>query len=331
MLVNIIGGLGNQMFCYAFALAMRERGYEVLLNASGHKAKKNWRLEITNFHLSLPLTRDFKSIQRYLIKHDKLLPLKFICSKCSYALRGIPSFRPSGFTLYKHAYFENDGLSENEVLRAFQSDGFHPHALPLGYFQNLVYFEGIESAIKRDFTPKTPLSVHNLALKERIAATPQSISLHIRLGDYLIDGTFTRLGSGYYNHALRIMREKLRERFGANATSAHIFVFSNDIAWCEENLPKFVDFSGFGVEFIKGNAESNAYEEMALMRACQHNIIANSTFSWWAAYLNDNPHKIVIMPRHFISDTRRIPRYGDLNFKDSIALCHTWIPLAESR
>ena len=79
----------------------------------------------------------------------------------------------------------------------------------------------------------------------------------------------------------------------------YIFVFSNDIEWCEKNLFSLVDFSGCDVDFVKGNSEGNAAEEMELMRSCKHGIIANSTFSWWAAYLMDNSNKKIIMPTQF--------------------------------
>lgn len=104
----------------------------------------------------------------------------------------------------------------------------------------------------------------------------------------------------------------------------HIFIFSNDIEWCEKNLCNLLDFKGCHIEFVKANGEGNAAEEMELMRACKHAVIANSTFSWWASYLIDNPDKQIIMPTQVFNDTRRIPKSNMLAKKGYILIDPFW-------
>ena len=110
--------------------------------------------------------------------------------------------------------------------------------------------------------------------------------LHIRRGDYL-NSDYANLCEGtYYDDAIKSIKAKLKK--------PHIFIFSNDILWCERNfLAILSDEAKKGVEFefVKNNGEDSAVQEMELMRSCQNAIIANSTFSWWTGYLIDNPQK----------------------------------------
>lgn len=185
----------------------------------------------------------------------------------------------------------------------------------MGIFSGFALYEGART-LPLDFTLIPPLRDDNQIIKQKILRTNSSVFLHIRLGDYLESGTYSRLGVSYYQKALEVMKTKI--------DNPYIFVFSNDINWCEKYLTQYVDFSGCGVEFVKGNTEGNAAEEMELMRSCQHAIIANSTFSWWAAYLMENPNKVVIMPKYFFNDSRRIPRYDMLALKDWVIIDNVW-------
>lgn len=316
----MVGGLGNQMFCYAFAKVMEQKGYELILDATGYDSSggggKNIRLlEIEHFNLSIPLCKDFYKIQSYLIKNDPLATMRYYLKRMRLVLKGRFSRYPNLYQCYKHTYYENLGTEKDYVLEAFLKDSFHIHALPWGYFQNLHYLKGVDS-LALDFKLISPLRDSNQIIKQKILHTTSSVFLHIRMGDYLEGGTFSRLGVGYYQKALEVMKTKI--------DNPYIFVFSNDINWCEKYLTQYVDFSGCGVEFVKGNTEGNAAEEMELMRSCQNAIIANSTFSWWAAYLMENPNKVVIMPKYFFNDSRRIPRYDMLALKDWVIIDNVW-------
>lgn len=145
-----------------------------------------------------------------------------------------------------------------------------------------------------DFSLKIPLDSPNQIWKDKILSSKNSVFLHIRRGDYLSaeNAIFVRLDKGYYNGALRLIREKIGR--------IHLFVFSNDMVYCKENLSEFLDSNLCDeIDFVEGNGEDNATFELELMKSCQNAIIANSTFSYWAAYLMNNPRKIIVAPSEF--------------------------------
>ncbi|MFA7284753.1 MAG: alpha-1,2-fucosyltransferase, partial [Candidatus Absconditabacterales bacterium] len=110
-----------------------------------------------------------------------------------------------------------------------------------------------------------------------------SIGLHVRRGDYVGSALGGICDKTYYENAIEFIKSKVQ-----NPT---FFIFSNDIQRCKDNLK-----TGDKSHFIDGNKGENAYKDMVLMSHCKHNIIANSSFSWWGARLNNNPEKIVIAP-----------------------------------
>ncbi|MGX2982573.1 alpha-1,2-fucosyltransferase [Helicobacter sp. 23-1045] len=184
-----------------------------------------------------------------------------------------------------------------------------------GYWFSTEYLK--DSAILAEFTLKSPLSKANQTLKNRILNTQDSAFLHIRRGDYLAIENCANLCVGrYYEGAISFLKKRVK--------NPHIFIFSNDILWCRAHfLATLSDETKAGVEFefVANNGEGNAAQEMELMRACKHAITANSTFSWWAGFLMENPQKIVIMPNRYFNDGREFSK-GDIaiNFKGSVML-----------
>lgn len=295
--VEFIGGLGNQMFIYAFAKAIEQKGLSVCLSTHNydvmqereallkeeldkpteHRDVRN--LEILSFDLSLPLDFDLKEEFRKRLKRSMVAK---IAKRLSYRL----------YLRLSQVFYEGEWI--------FQNDSFpfliNPNSHLSGYFQELRYFEHIRSLLVRDFKLKNPLSLRNQSLKEKIANTPNSCFLHIRRGDYLYDEhwMFVELGSIYYENAIEIIKSYIK--------CPNFFIFSNEISWCKQNFlqnlsPEALDGANF--YFVDQNKEGNAVEEMELMRACQNGIIANSTFSWWAGYLIENPSKVIVTPTHF--------------------------------
>lgn len=192
---------------------------------------------------------------------------------------------------------------------------FANNAYVCGCFQNLEYFSALKDTLQKDFRLKTPLSAANARLKEKILQTPDSVFLHIRRGDYLNLWHFIELGSAYYNNALREIKARVQR--------PNVFVFSNDILWCEQHFLQSLDSKvreGVRFEFVRGNSETNAAEEMELMRSCKHAIIANSTFSWWAAYLIGYKDKVVCMPRYIFCN----PHYAPNDLANYLQ-CPGWI------
>ena len=157
-----------------------------------------------------------------------------------------------------------------------------------GFWQSEEYFKEIKNIIVEDFEFRAQPFGLNLELAQKIVSS-NSVSLHIRHGDYLTNPR-TRNFHGvcsleYYLTCINKIKDQAKDPL--------FFVFGDDLEWAKKNLPGDV-----ALIFVEHNVgTSNYYEDLRLMSLCRHNIIANSTFSWWGAYLNQNPHKIVLAPK----------------------------------
>jgi hypothetical protein len=154
-----------------------------------------------------------------------------------------------------------------------------------GYWQNEKNFMNIRSRVLDAFTFSEFESNNNkklsTVLKEEI-----SVSCHIRRGDYLLEPNFCVCTPDYYERAIALMNERVNPSIYC--------IFSDDIAWCKENISTIV--GNRRIVFVDWNKGENSYRDMQLMSLCKHNIIANSSFSWWGAWLNQNPNKVVMAP-----------------------------------
>lgn len=153
-----------------------------------------------------------------------------------------------------------------------------------GFWQSEKYFKTIEDILRKDLVLKESLSSASESLAARMRSA-HSISLHVRRGDYLANKTQGPCSRDYYERAVARIAERV--------PNPEFFIFSDDIAWAKDALS-----IGFPVTFVSG-AGIPDYEEMVLMSTCAHHIIANSSFSWWGAWLNQNPNKIVIAPKQW--------------------------------
>lgn len=176
-----------------------------------------------------------------------------------------------------------------------------------GWWQSEKYFLDIEDILRKEFTLKNPLGKNSAAWKEKILSSNCAVSLHVRHGDYLKYGV-------RYNHRLLSSEHytKCVNKLEENVSDITIFVFSDDIKWCREHLKLCAH-----MEFVE-NCE-HSFEEMYLMSLCKHNIISQSTFAWWGAWLNQNPEKKVFAPYPW----HMIKPYG----KDIISEKWTVIPI----
>jgi hypothetical protein len=153
-----------------------------------------------------------------------------------------------------------------------------------GYFQAYKYVQEVEQQLRTELRLREAPSGKNIETLNEIHSCECAVSLHIRLGDYKVDhGGRSLLPITYYQRAIQAMNDRLR-----NPT---YFIFSDEIDFARECLPKFER-----MVFVDHNNEEAAHEDLRLMSACRHHIIANSTFSWWGAWLNPNTEKIVFYP-----------------------------------
>lgn len=156
-----------------------------------------------------------------------------------------------------------------------------------GLWQSELYFKEIDATIRKDFVFKEPMEGKNLELAQWLSKVDNTVSLHVRRGEFAKDPGYSQsIGTcdmDYYERAINHMNEHVKD--------AKYIVFSDDIEWSRENLPL-----GKDEIFVDYNMTSHHYRDMQLMSLCKHNIIANSTFSWWGAWLNANKDKIVIAP-----------------------------------
>ncbi|MCZ7675008.1 MAG: alpha-1,2-fucosyltransferase [Roseovarius sp.] len=170
--------------------------------------------------------------------------------------------------------------------------GFNPRFFDLpdntylhGYWQSPRYFGRSDARLRDDLAMTTPLDAANADMAARIAAAPVSVSVHVRRGDYVGDGAFAACTPGYYRTAI----DHVAGRVGQAPTC---FVFSNDPGWARENLSL-----GHETVIVDLNDEKAGHFDMYLQSLCDHNIIANSTFSWWGAWLNATSGRIVVAPK----------------------------------
>lgn len=183
---------------------------------------------------------------------------------------------------YNKHHFREDGFeSFNEKVLTLPDNTYLD-----GYFQSDKYFREYADIIQSDFEVSVPASIQNHKIIQQIKSV-NAVSLHIRRGDYVKNSTTQALhglcNAEYYKNAVAYIAEKIENPV--------FFIFSDDIDWAKENMK-----TGYEQYYIDFNDASQNYEDLRLMSKCKHHIIANSTFSWWGAWLNPSNEKIVTMP-----------------------------------
>jgi hypothetical protein len=191
------------------------------------------------------------------------------------------------------AAFRREGLVVEPYFHHWQEIKNVPSDCYLtGYWQSEKYFLEVATQMRGDFSFRLPLENQNAELAKQINQV-NAVSLHVRRGDYANNSKTTEkhglCSLDYYQVAIRYVTERV--------TPPHFFVFSDDIAWVKNNLK--IDFPHQYIDFNHG-AES--YNDMRLMSMCKHHIIANSSFSWWGAWLNPRKDKIVVAPKHWFAN-----------------------------
>jgi len=270
--IRIYGGLGNQMFQYALYIAFRERGIRTRLSflrflyEPHHHGLELWKA------FDLPLSMSQRVGCELMVKGEPF----YRNGLCEWLFRVIiPRFEAAGRIFYR----DKEEFSYDPLV--FQQEG----SLIEGIWQVENYFKACRSELLREFRFRLSPAPEIRALVEKLQST-SSVSLHIRRGDYYSNdyaGTHSVLDTlAYYRNAINYIRERV--------TSPEFFVFSDDIPWVKEHLP-LADAT-----YVDQNRGDRSFLDMYLMTLCRHNITANSTFSWWGAWLNTNAGKIVTIP-----------------------------------
>jgi hypothetical protein len=294
--IQLNGGLGNQMFQYALGRTLSlKNNCELILDTSILAQKTNSKVEIVrDFELEI-FNIVAKVASKSELKEYKPILLKIINSLV-YRL-GFP-----GITLSNY-YIEQQFSFNKKVLKAAKN------CFLSGYWQSQLYFESIASVIIEDFQfPIIDDSINLYFLSE--IKKSNSVSIHLRRGDFLNVNTHNIHGTcslEYYQGAISYIKSKI--------INPVFFIFSDDIPWVKSN----VNFEA-QTHFVSGNVLKKSYIDMQLMSYCKHNIIANSSFSWWGAWLNTNIEKIVIAPQVWFSDKKMESQTKDL-------IPNTWIRL----
>lgn len=274
-IVNILGGLGNQMFQYALALALEKHlGTEVEVRIDP-RALRGYPI-----HNGYELKRVFDvKIPEATVREVTRIAYPFLNYHVWQLCRLLPKRRTMKY--------EWKSMAFDERIFAGCNDEYL-----IGYWQTERYFHPVRQAVLAAFT-FPPFETESLNAKlENELRQRCSVSIHIRRGDYLkISNTSGICTIDYYRKAISKIKELV--------TPDIYVIFSDDIEWCKEQFYSIIGDTE--IKFVNWNKGKDSYRDMQLMSLCKHNIIANSSFSWWGAWLNQTPRKSVIAPSRWMN------------------------------
>ena len=283
VIVKIIGGLGNQMFQYAYAKALEQKGHEVKIDISAFETYKlhgGYQLDKYNIDLDSSIKDE----------NDKFYKNTFFYKV----------LRRFGMD-FSRRIKEKSLLFDKKLLEIDDNSYLD------GYFQCEKYFKDIREIILKQFTINQDISNYTKEIKNKIQNSQNSCSLHIRRGDFVNSTNINIHGAcdiEYYKKAMKYLEEKV--------VNINYFIFSDDIEWVKENL------AIQNAIYIDSKEKRIPHEDIYLMSLCKNNIIANSSFSWWGAWLNQNEKKMVIAPKRWFADDKLESQSKDI-------VCDSWV------
>jgi hypothetical protein len=269
--VVLLGRTGNNLFQYALGQVLaRKHGVPLVMDASWFN-QQGWR-EVSHF-LTLPLNA--KIVRRFSLATRAL---RNITGKHYWEYRGEPIIRES----------IDDQKFDSSILES------PSNCTIFGYFQSPLYFASIAELLRSELNG---LLTENIgvspALRDKLSS-PSSIAVHVRRGDYLLNPTFDVCNQSYY----KIGMTRLRERI----PGAHFHIFSDDPVWCRS------EFKSHDVEVMEFSPDRvNPLHDLHLMSLASHHLIANSTYSWWGAWLGLKPGQTVMMPDRWYAGGTKAP------------------------
>lgn len=273
IIVKLYGGLGNQMFQYALGRHLAElRGDTLKLDISFFKDYDLHKYSLSPLNIIENIATPEES-ERLEYTRTGLL------SRLIRWASGMRSEKTPAYHQEKNLY-----LFDPQILK-LDGDIYLD-----GYWQNGRYLKGIEEVLYKEFTPRSEQVGRNRELAEMIASS-NSVNLHIRRGDYVSDTKTNRYHGtcdlDYYHRGAKLMAERVGD--------PHFFIFSDDKDWVSVNLEL-----PYPMTFVDNNDATTDYEDLRLMTQCKNHIIANSTFSWWGAWLSGNEDKVIIGPERWV-------------------------------
>jgi hypothetical protein len=273
IIVRLYGGLGNQLFQYSTARRLaHDFGVSLMLDL-GSLGKKAENVTPRSYEL-----------WRYPIEAGILSPFKTKLAKLyrNRMIKRLPIPRP--WKVYREKFFHFDP----NLLEA---------GCPVyldGYWQSHKYFESIRRTLETELKPSQPMSSDD----SRVYYAMQncnSVSIHVRRGDYIslkaAAATHGTCSLHYYKQAIELIASKIE--------SPKFFVFSDDPEWIVKNI-----HTNYPIEYVTHNGPDSAFQDLRLISHSQHQIISNSSFGWWGAWLNTNPSKVVVAPAIWFLDNR---------------------------
>lgn len=277
VIVRLEGGLGNQLFQYAAGQAIAQRhNVPLKLDESGFEKTRKRKYALDSFRISATLATA-GDVARLTGSNGNGIGRRL----ANRTQRWLPYYRRSVFVEQHFQFDPNFSRARSDVYL-------------IGYWQSEKYFEAVAPLLRKEFTLNSELDHDNHAMASQIEQT-ESVSVHIRRGDYVSDENTSRYHGScsltYYQDAVEMIeRTVVRPEF---------FVFSDDIEWARQNLR--LDHP---VVYVSRNGAARDYEDLRLMSLCKHHIIANSSFSWWSAWLSQHPEKKVIAPAKWFDEAQ---------------------------
>ena len=267
IIVNLAGGFGNQMFCYALAYAMfKEKKALLFIDTSMQDNGIARDLEILNLNIS------YDGRVTYPIKKDLF----------SRAL-GNKLRKKMALGLITKGYYEKYSSVYEPQILLFGNDAKTIYYE--GNWQSEKYFLKYRKELLQLFIPKNPRNRYIEEIREKMKNS-NSVAIHVRRGDYVSIGC--NISMDYYDKAIALMVNKI-------PNNPDFWIFSDDIAFCKEYFKKYENI--VNLYYLNYQSDNYTVDDMYIMSACQNNIIANSSYSWWGAWLNSNENKIVICPQ----------------------------------
>ena len=277
IIARITGGLGNQMFQYAACRTLADRlGTDLFLDLSFYDLPPGE-------HTQRPFELDRVRTRYQRAAADQLRP--FIALRDHTWTRRTARLFP--FLYRSQRYLERQLFRYEPELGSIKQDTYID-----GHWQSELYFADHAETIRRDLCPREAFGERNKTMLRSMEGIVP-VSLHVRRGDYVTNADANRVhGTSDVTYFERAMKRVLEL-----APYAVFHVFSDDPEWARKNLPALASLI-----FVEHNMGVADHFDLLLMSACHHHIIANSSFSWWGAWLNPRPNKLVIAPERWFRD-----------------------------